>query len=104
MNSSGGVKHDSGKQRYDLIPPDALDEIVKILTLGADKYDDRNWEKGMDWGRYFGACMRHLWAWWGGEDCDRETGFSHLAHAGCCIFFLLAYEKRGVGLDDRHIE
>lgn len=95
------VKHDSKKLRYDLVPPESLEQIVEVLTLGAEKYSDRNWEQGVEWGRYFGACMRHLWAWWRGEDKDPETGKSHLAHAGCCIFFLLAYETRGVGEDDR---
>lgn len=98
---SGGVKHDGDKPRYDLVPPDALDEIVKVLTFGAAKYEDRNWEKGVRWGRYFGACMRHLWAYWRGEETDPDSGLSHLAHAGCCVFFLLAYELRGIGVDDR---
>lgn len=100
---SGGVKHDAAKQRYDLVPPDALDEIVKVLTFGAQEYNDRNWEKGMDWGRVFGACMRHLWAYWRGENTDPDSGLPHLAHAGCNIFFLLAYQLRGVEADDRHV-
>jgi hypothetical protein len=72
---------------------------------------DRNWELGMSWGRVFGALMRHLWAWWGGRgpttksflfgDLDSETGMSHLWHAACCIAFLVAYEERGAGTDDR---
>lgn len=39
--------------------------------------------------RYFAAAMRHLWAWWTGEERDAETGESHLAHAACCVLFLL---------------
>jgi len=62
---------------------------------------ERNWERGMGWGRVFGAAMRHLWAWWAGEDKDPETGLSHLAHALCCVMFLATYERRGVGHDDR---
>lgn len=95
------IKHDAHKPRYDLIPPEALDAFVQVLTYGAEKYEDRNWEKGMPWGRFFAACMRHLWAWWRGETNDPETGLPHLAHACCCIMFLLTYECRGVGEDDR---
>ena len=62
---------------------------------------ERNWEKGMKWGRPVGALMRHMWAWWQGEDKDAETGLSHLAHAACCILFLLSYELRKTGEDDR---
>lgn len=96
-----GVKFDGDKPRYDLIPPEALDGLARVLTYGAAKYAPRNWEKGMNWGRVFGAAMRHLWAWWRGEHKDPETGMSHLWHAQCCIAFLIAYEARQTGTDDR---
>lgn len=108
---SGGRKDDAGKVRIELFPGDALFAISQVLTFGAAKYADRNWEKGMSWGRVFGAAMRHLWAWWQGRgpatrnfalgELDSETGFSHLWHAGCCVVFLISYEERRVGLDDR---
>jgi hypothetical protein len=62
---------------------------------------DRNWEHGMKWSRVYGALLRHLTAWWGGEDKDPETGRSHLWHVACCVTFLLTYEMRGAGEDDR---
>jgi len=101
---SEGNKFDGGKLPWHLLPPDALEEITRVLQFGANKYGDRNWEQGMAWHRPFSALMRHMWAWWRGEDTDPETGITHLAHAGCCILFLLAYEKRGVGTDDRPTE
>jgi hypothetical protein len=78
-----------------------MEEVLKVLSYGANKYSERNWEKGMDWSRAFSAMMRHMWAWWAGEDHDGETGLSHLAHAACCVLFLLAYSKRFDGYDDR---
>lgn len=96
-----GHKHDAGKPRYDLIAPELLHGVADILTYGAEKYSARNWEKGMSWGRCFGGLMRHMWAWWAGERFDLETGKSHLWHAACCLMFLIAYEQRGVGTDDR---
>jgi hypothetical protein len=96
-----GKKFDDGKLPYDLLPSDAVEEIVKVLQFGATKYGDRNWEKGMAWSRPFAALMRHMWAWWRREEKDPETGLSHLAHAGCCILFLLSYEKRMIGEDNR---
>jgi len=98
---SGGEKFDTDKLRYDLLPPELLEETARVLTFGAEKYSARNWELGMAWSRPFGAMMRHMWAWWGGEDKDPETGYSHLAHAACCIAFLVAYERRGTGTDNR---
>lgn len=106
-----GRKDDHGKARFELVPPEIVFAIARVLTFGASKYADRNWELGMSWGRVFGALMRHLWAWWGGKgpttksflfgELDDETGMSHLWHAACCIAFLVAYEERGAGIDDR---
>lgn len=98
---SEGRKDDSGKLPYHLIAPEVLEELSKVLEFGAKKYAPRNWEAGMDWSRVFSALQRHSWAWWRGEDKDPETGFSHLSHALCCLMFLSAYERRGVGNDDR---
>lgn len=96
-----GRKDDADKPRYDLIPPEALDGLARVLSYGAAKYAPRNWEKGMGWGRVFAALMRHMWAWWRGEKADPETGMSHLWHAHCCIVFLSTYEARQIGQDDR---
>lgn len=98
-----GRKDDKEKIRMDLLPPEFIEAVAVILTFGANKYEDRNWEKGMSWGRVFGALMRHLWKWWGGEDKDPETGYSHLWHAACNIAFLVAYENRKIGVDDRAV-
>ena len=99
--TKAGVKFDADKIRYDLLPPEGVRGVADILSIGAKKYAARNWEQGMDWSRLFGAAQRHLWAWFGGEDRDPDTGRSHLWHAACNIFFLIAYEARGVGKDDR---
>jgi hypothetical protein len=55
----------------------------------------------MNYSDVFGGVMRHLTSWWSREDKDPETGYSHLWHAGCGILFLITYELRGVGKDDR---
>jgi hypothetical protein len=88
-----GKKYDSGKPRYDLIPSQALEEIVKALTFGASKYEDDNWHKVEPWDkRYYGALIRHLNQWKRQEGADPESGLNHLAHAGACLLFLLANE------------
>ena len=101
--ASEGRKDDSAKPRMDLIPPELLLGVADVLTYGAAKYAPRNWEKGMSWGRVFGAMMRHMWAWWAGQRVDPESGLPHLHHAACCVAFLMAYEARGSGTDDRHM-
>lgn len=102
-----GSKRDEGKPRWELLPYDAVEGAVCILTSGAVKYTPRNWEKGIAYGRVFGAIMRHLWKWWmakvvGETGFDGESGKSHLDHALCELLFLCAYEKRGMTkFDDR---
>jgi hypothetical protein len=98
---SEGIKFDGGKIRYDLLSPEFLEETAKVLTFGAQKYGDRNWELGMDWHRPFGALMRHLWSWWRGEDYDQESGLHHLSHAACNLQFLVTYAIRNKGRDTR---
>lgn len=96
-----GRKDDGGKAPYHLLAPEFLDATAQVLKFGAEKYSERNWERGMDWSRPFSAMMRHMWAWWRGEKADPETGMSHLWHASCCVMFLLAYEARDAGTDNR---
>lgn len=96
-----GIKHDDDKLRMDLIPPEAMNALAEVLTIGAVKYGDRNWEKGIAWSRVFGATMRHIWSWFARQDLDQETRLSHLKHAFCNLAFLVTYEERHEGQDDR---
>jgi len=97
-----GRKYDDGKARFDLLPPDAIWEVVRVYTAGAGKYGDRNWEKGIRYGRVFAAICRHAFSWWRGERADQETGIHHLAHAAWNCLALLTYELRGkTEFDDR---
>lgn len=103
----GGVKFDDGKTRDDLLPPELEEAVAAILAFGAKKYAARNWEKGMAWSRPYGAARRHLRNWFARRDFgkgpgnDRDSGYSDLWHAACNIAFLIAYESRQVGEDDR---
>ena len=87
-----GIKFDDipGKLRWDLLPYREVGQVVDILTYGAEKYADDNWKFVSDKEkRYFAAAMRHLVAWKEGERNDKESGKPHLAHAICCLLFLL---------------
>lgn len=97
-------KDDQGKVRMDLVHGDFVEEVAKVLTFGANKYAEHNWRKGFKWSRVMAACFRHLYAWMRGEDKDPETGLSHLSHAACCLMFLIVFEKRNAGEDDRSKE
>lgn len=93
-----GKKFDQGKRRKSLIPPGVLNEVMDVLEAGALKYSKDNWKNVEDpLTRYYDACDRHIESWWGGEVADPETGKSHLAHAICCLLFLLWFEKNTPG-------
>lgn len=98
------LKHDESKVRVDLLPTHSLEEIAKVLTFGAKKYDSWNWTRGFAWSRLLGASLRHIFAFMRGEDEDPESGYSHLSHAGCCILMLIWHEKYKKELDDRFID
>tara|TARA_R110002126_G_scaffold220018_1_gene365374 strand:- start:133 stop:597 length:465 start_codon:yes stop_codon:yes gene_type:complete len=89
-----GVKYDGDKPRWELLPFKAVREVVEVLTYGSNKYADDNWKIVPDARkRYISASFRHLTAWAEGEKNDNETGKSHLAHAICCLLFLLWFEQ-----------
>lgn len=96
------IKFDSEKAPLDLLPFHALNEVAKVLQHGKKKYAAHNWKKGTTWSRFSAASLRHLFAWNSGEDNDRESDLNHLAHAACCILFLLEYKLLGLGTDDRY--
>jgi hypothetical protein len=102
--NKGGVKFDDEKERFDLIPPAVLLEIADLYRVGANKYEDRNWERGMRFGRVFSAMMRHAWKWWLGEEHDSETGQHHLIsvawNAISLRHYLIYYDKYN-SFDDR---
>jgi len=98
----GGERKDAGKSRVDLFPPDALLEVGHVFRMGATKYSDRNWERGMPWSKCLGPLMRHLFKWMMGEKLDEESGHHHLAHVCFNALALLAYDMRQIGKDDRN--
>jgi len=98
-----GKKNDQGKPQLGLVPASLIWAVGTILTFGSIKYGKHNWRKGLAWSRPYDAMIRHLTMWYDGESVDAETGKSHLWHAACELAFLIEYEQKGVGYDDRYI-
>jgi hypothetical protein len=85
-----GVKFDSGKRRWSLLPSGVINEVIDVLEFGAQKYSVDNWKYVPDNEiRYYDAAMRHINAWHELEKIDPDSGKNHLAHAICCLMFLL---------------
>lgn len=78
-----GFKNDrkDNKPRWELLPIETLEEVVKVYTFGAEKYAENSWqnlENGKE--RYYAALMRHLVAWRKGETKDEESQLHPLSH------------------------
>lgn len=85
---SGAVRDNgSGKGRCDLISTQGLLRLARWYELGARKYADRNWEKGMNVSRYVDAAFRHLVKYMAG--CDDED---HLAAVAWNVFAIMHHE------------
>lgn len=89
------MKFDNNKPRMDLIEPEFLEGIAKVLTLGASKYAPDSWKTQVyePERRYYAAALRHLAAWKKGEKTDPESGLSHLYHAACNLMFLGYFDE-----------
>lgn len=93
---SGAVRDRAkGKGRFDLISPFALMRVAKINERGAEKYDDRNWEKGMPFSIFIDSALRHIIQYVMGEEDE-----DHLAQAAWNLFSVMHLEKTKPELND----
>ena len=93
------MKFDGKKNRLELIEPEFILGLGKVLSFGAEKYDAWNWRKmdGVeDTERIKGAALRHMMAYLSGEKFDPETGISHLHHMSCNLMFLDYFDRNEV--------
>jgi len=82
------------KARPDLISPFALWRLGEWLRTGAEKYTERNWEKGIPLSRCLASLVRHTLQY-----MMRDRSEDHLAAVMCNAMFMLHYEeamRRGV--------
>lgn len=90
------IKNDNGKLQWSLMPFEQLEDVVRVLMKGAEKYERDNWKKCDDINRYKDSLMRHVTAYIEGNKFDSEPGgdnLHHLAHAICNCLFILYFEK-----------
>lgn len=108
VEAGGGYdpKAEAGSKKVPLrlIPPAAMREEAWAFELGSRKYGAFNWRLEGRKPRasvYYEAVLRHVTAWYDGEDVDPESGRSHLAHARAGLGILLDAMDRGRLEDDR---
>lgn len=93
-----GIKNDfkDNKLRWDLLPLEELEDIVKVYTEGSKKYGVNTWQLLKDgYSRYKAALFRHLVLFEKGEEMDNETGCRHLAQVAWNAIAMLYCSKHG---------
>src|SRR3990167_3189297 len=95
------IKNDKGKPDFTLIPQEALLEIAKVFSHGAEKYGKYNYSLGTNYTRYIAAAQRHINQWLRGENKD-EIGTNHLANACASLMMVLDNIQTEKGTDDRN--
>jgi len=72
----------SRKVAFSTVPAPVIAEIGLAMIEGACKYGRHNYRViGVRSSVYYDAALRHLTAWWEGEDVDRASGLSHITKA-----------------------
>lgn len=102
ITSSTGGSKGSKPQRYDLVPVGPLRQLSELYGRGAEKYEDRNWERGYDWSLSYAAAQRHMNAFWGGEDIDPEMGIPHVICASFHMFAIAQFMDEHPEFDNRY--
>ncbi len=76
--------------------PFAMERIGWVFSKGAERYGQRNWEKGMPLSRYLASAERHLMQFKQGDLSE-----DHLAQAVWNLCAILHHQEVGPpGLDD----
>jgi len=87
------------------IPSGPLLELGLAMMEGGRKYGSHNYRAiGARTSVYYDAAMRHLIAWWEGEDIDPDSGIHHLTKAAACIFVIRDSMIMGNCVDDRPLQ
>lgn len=96
IDKTAGKKDDKGKLDWALLPLYPIREVIKVLMWGEKNYDRDNWQFVENARlRYYNAAMRHITEWFGGKKNASDTKLHHLAHAICCLLFLMWFDKKG---------
>ena len=98
---TGSLRYNVGKLPVHLVPPKTIKAMAKVLEYGATKYPERNWESGNNYSVAYSSLMRHLLAFWSGENDDPESNLPHTYHILMNAAMLVEYEQLEEDFDDR---
>lgn len=97
-------RKNNGKLQWTQIDFESMEDMVRVLEFGAEKYDRDNWKKGFPVRQLCDSLLRHMTAFLNGEDIDPESGLTHIGHIQCNAMFLAYNMKHHPEMDDRKKE
>lgn len=90
------------KVPFSTVPAEVTAEVGLAMLEGALKYGRHNYRSvGVRASVYYDAALRHLTAWWEGQDVDPDSGLSHLVKCLACLYVLRDSQNIGNWVDDR---
>ncbi len=101
VKSEGAMRFNDGKLEWSLVDFKSLEPMVRVLEFGAKKYSRDNWKRGLETTKIVESTLRHLFAFLDGENLDKESQLSHVAHAQCNLMFLQYMMDNKPELDNR---
>lgn len=87
-NSNQADRYNTDKPKLSMLDFNALEDTVKVLEFGANKYARDNWKKGLVFSEVLDSMLRHIAALQNGEWIDPESNLPHIGHIGCNAMFL----------------
>lgn len=104
MDNNPKTQYGLKKPPMSPIPPVAILQLGQAMKNGREKYGQMNWRiDHVSATVYYDAALRHLLAWFDGEDYASDSGVHHLAHVMACMAILLDAESCDMLNDDRPV-
>lgn len=103
-SETGAMREAIGVPYFRQLPLEALAAGAAALEYGANKYENRNWEKGLPYQQMIDSLKRHIEDFERGRNYDDAEGGSGLPHVALIMssaMMLSASVIRGIGQDDR---
>jgi len=81
-------RFNAGKTQWSMVDFKSMEDMVRVLEFGVNKYSRDNWKKGLKTTEIVDSMLRHIYAYLDGEDVDPESGINHTGHIMCNAMFL----------------
>jgi len=96
------ARYNTGKLRWDLVDWEGIEEMLKVLEFGANKYAANNWQKGLHKKEILESTQRHLIKLFQDEEVDQESQLHHAGHIMCNMMFYLYHDRHSSFVSERN--